>query len=99
MNVLTPLPEEEEQPPDEEIPRSIPPLPPHSQPTTTGPSTEELSKSRRDKHEMRTLLHPYEAARQARAPISRGETDEHAPTRTSQETMVINLERLGCTFS
>ena len=85
VNVLTPLPEEEEQLQDEYIPRTFPP---HPHPIASGPTTQDLPTDTGDTQEMRTLLHPYEAARQARTVITREEEDEPVP-RSSQEPMVI----------
>lgn len=83
---MTPLPEEEEHLSDEDIPRAFPPLAHHA---TKESAPKGLSKdSAGNAREVRMLLHPHEAARQARSASSLKEKENIAPIK---KTMVINI--------
>lgn len=76
---MTPLPEEEEQQHDEDVPRTLP----SSHFWTPSVANGEI-------HEVRSLLHPHEAARQARATTIREREDEF-DTIALRETTVIRI--------
>lgn len=79
---MTPLPEEDEQHLDEDTPRSHFPT---FHPMEAKPSTGSPVRGADNIREARTLLHPNEAARQARAGFTRDEEDRDD---TSRETTV-----------
>lgn len=107
---MTPLLEEDEQHQDEDIPHSdLPTLHPmETKPSTGSPLRDNVGNIRDS--ETRTLLHPHEAARQARAFSARHEEED--VTGTSRETTVktskyfslemnrtnyvLRADRLGC---